>query len=139
MWGILKRVLTSTMSSVTMNTFEEPTVQDVLRVKSLLEQAPSSMTLPLELIDIILDYAEYWPHTTNSCQLQDLNIFGSPHGTQVEDKLLARSVPLGCPSDGRHDGELKFNTDYSTQSPALVSYSPASAIDEMLNHAADSS
>jgi hypothetical protein len=46
----------------------DPSVRDVLYVKILLHSVAS---LPLELIDAIIDLAEYWPRTTtvNSAQL----------------------------------------------------------------------
>lgn len=38
----------------------EPAVADVLIVKAIL----CSFSLPPELTDTIIDYAEYWPHTS---------------------------------------------------------------------------
>jgi hypothetical protein len=39
----------------------KPSVQDVLDVKTIIVEASQ---LPPEMIDIIIDYAEYWPHTS---------------------------------------------------------------------------
>ena len=39
----------------------QPSVSDVLTVKEALLQ---KFTLPFELVDTILDLAQYWPHTT---------------------------------------------------------------------------
>ena len=39
----------------------EPTVEDVLQAQSIL----LACGLPQELIDSIIDMAEYWPHTTS--------------------------------------------------------------------------
>jgi hypothetical protein len=39
----------------------EPTVADVLVTKAMLTKA---LTLPPEIVDTIVDLAEYWPHTT---------------------------------------------------------------------------
>jgi hypothetical protein len=39
----------------------EPTIADVLVVKAMLAKG---LSLPAEIIDTIVDFAEYWPHTT---------------------------------------------------------------------------
>lgn len=39
----------------------EPSVADVLVVKAMLTKA---LSLPPELVDAVVDIAEYWPHTT---------------------------------------------------------------------------
>lgn len=54
-----------------------PSVADVLNVKQLIFRRSG---LPLELIDSIIDYAEYWPQTTMSmmqspAQIRNGNIF----------------------------------------------------------------
>ena len=38
-----------------------PSVPDVMVVKAMLLK---SIQLPIEIVDLVLDYAEYWPHTT---------------------------------------------------------------------------
>jgi hypothetical protein len=40
----------------------QPSVGDVLKVKEYLLEG---FDVPLELIDNIIDFAEYWPHTTS--------------------------------------------------------------------------
>ena len=45
----------------TMMADHRPSIQDVLDVKAFLFE---KATLPVELLDTIIDYAEYWPHTT---------------------------------------------------------------------------
>ena len=45
----------------TMVAENSPSVQDVLDVKAFLFEKTA---LPVELLDTIIDYAEYWPHTT---------------------------------------------------------------------------
>lgn len=62
---------------------------DVLAVKQLfLKRKPHP--LPAELIDLIIDHAEYWPHTTS---------FPNPscHANQDGNILVTRSLPLGYP------------------------------------------
>jgi hypothetical protein len=41
----------------------KPTVDDVLRVKESLGRISS---FPLELVDTVIDLAEYWPHTSTT-------------------------------------------------------------------------
>ncbi len=41
--------------------FDTPNVADVLLVKKMLVLGAN---LPLEIADLIIDYAEYWPHTS---------------------------------------------------------------------------
>lgn len=55
-----------------------PTIQDVLQVKALLQRA-SIAVLPLEVIDMIIDFAEYWPHTSNICRTTARNANGAQH------------------------------------------------------------
>ncbi|KFY27988.1 hypothetical protein V493_03171 [Pseudogymnoascus sp. VKM F-4281 (FW-2241)] len=61
----------------------DPTVADVLATKAIL----LSLSLPLELTDAIIDYAEYWPHTSAVL----------PGTTPaLGDYFLIRTLPLGC-------------------------------------------
>ena len=39
----------------------EPSIEDVFSVKTILS---GNFELPLELVDTIIDHAEYWPHTS---------------------------------------------------------------------------
>jgi hypothetical protein len=41
----------------------KPSVEDVLSVKEFLGSISS---FPLELIDTVIDFAEYWPHTSTA-------------------------------------------------------------------------
>ena len=43
------------------NPLHEPSVADVLVVKAMLIKA---LSLPPEIVDYLIDLAEYWPHTT---------------------------------------------------------------------------
>ncbi|KAK3362590.1 hypothetical protein B0T25DRAFT_524686 [Lasiosphaeria hispida] len=71
----------------------EPSVLDVLIVKAMLNK---SLLLPPEIVDNIVDQAEYWPHTTAEFTSNgDYSIRGGSHGS--ENELLLRSVPLGFP------------------------------------------
>ncbi|KAL2140120.1 hypothetical protein VTI28DRAFT_4235 [Corynascus sepedonium] len=73
----------------------EPSVTDVLVTKAMLNKA---LRLPPEIIDTIVDFAEYWPHTTTELNdstviARGKNNFGNRPGT--EDVFLLRSPPLG--------------------------------------------
>lgn len=50
-------------SSTTMSEPYEPSIADVLVVKAMLTKGICK-SLPRELVDLVLDYAEYWPHMT---------------------------------------------------------------------------
>lgn len=83
-----------------MATDYEPSIPDVLVVKAMLGKG---LHLPPELIDSIVDQAEYWPHTS---AMVDYTVeTGSMHVIRgrsqgfpgSENELLLRSVPLGFP------------------------------------------
>ncbi|CAG8955753.1 hypothetical protein HYFRA_00011619 [Hymenoscyphus fraxineus] len=81
----------SSEDSSTDDTEYSPTVEDVLDVKQIFVERD----IPLELIDSIIDFAEYWPHTSSfirSYPDKDIIIRGqSGH----EDQLLLRTPPVG--------------------------------------------
>jgi len=59
-----------------------PTVKDVMVVKAMLLKA---ISLPIEIVDLVLDHAEYWPHTTAFVQPHPLgsgtlSIYGTREG-----------------------------------------------------------
>ncbi|AEO54578.1 hypothetical protein MYCTH_2297284 [Thermothelomyces thermophilus ATCC 42464] len=75
----------------------EPSVADVLVTKAMLCKA---LRLPPEIVDTIVDHAEYWPHTTtrvdypnDSLIARGKNNFGNRSAT--ENVFLLRSPPLG--------------------------------------------
>ena len=57
-----------------------PTVADVLEVKAILQRFSKSSVLPLEIIDIIIDEAEYWPHTSITSHSTDCHASGGAGG-----------------------------------------------------------
>jgi hypothetical protein len=59
--------------------YYEPTVADVLVVKAMLTKG---LSLPVEVIDTIVDLAEYWPHTTTRTNLVPLARGGSRRGRE---------------------------------------------------------
>ncbi|KAK1826905.1 hypothetical protein QBC39DRAFT_315943 [Podospora conica] len=73
-----------------------PTYTDVLVVKCLLA-VPHGYSLPPEVVDIIVDHAGYWAHTTSEVKFGD-DIHTMKAITQhIEDELLLRTPPLGFP------------------------------------------
>ncbi|OBT70408.1 hypothetical protein VE03_00214 [Pseudogymnoascus sp. 23342-1-I1] len=67
----------------------DPAIADVFSVKAILQ----SLSLPLELADTIIDFAQYWPHT--STVLTGINP-AYAQGKALEDYFIARTLPLGC-------------------------------------------
>jgi hypothetical protein len=71
----------------------EPTVVDVLVVKAMLNKA---FALPPELLNTILDQAEYWPHSTSEWSGGPLSIYGGRPSR--EDVFLVIRTTLGTSS-----------------------------------------
>jgi hypothetical protein len=65
----------------------EPSITDVLVVKAMLNKA---LSLPPELLNTILDLAEYWPHSTSEWSGGPLSIYGGRRGR--EDVFLVRTT-----------------------------------------------
>jgi len=82
---VSKMILGGTADERAEMPWESPSVMDVLTVKAMLFKC---LELPPELIDVIIDYAEYWPHTTayTNFKGESRAIYGS-RGTG-EDVLL---------------------------------------------------
>lgn len=70
----------------------EPSIADVLVVKAMLTKGICK-SLPRELVDLVLDYAEYWPHMTvhesfnNQCVARGRS--------NRENRLILRTPPIG--------------------------------------------
>ena len=63
----------------------KPSVEDVFSIKTMLS---GSFQLPLELVDTIIDHAEYWPHTSVIRTGEDFTIRA---GIGHENQFLVRS------------------------------------------------
>ncbi|CAD6444105.1 af724416-380e-4b7f-9561-d406b960dbf8 [Sclerotinia trifoliorum] len=83
-----------------------PSVEDVLEVKKIFFNAAKETRLPLEIIESIIDLAEYWPHATTSGFAipgsRDNRPFDNPRkeitvrsGARTENQFLLRSLPIG--------------------------------------------
>jgi hypothetical protein len=88
----------------------QPSVGDVLAVKDVLF---NKLNLPLEIVDFMIDFAEYWPHTSTirsgdgelkvraGQHLNENQLVVSPREdspvflTNITDKFQLRSYPLG--------------------------------------------
>jgi hypothetical protein len=66
--------LSPTQNAETLPKFESPSPRQVLRVKNLLFK---NFKLPLEIVDVVIDYAEYWPRTTATTAGKTFRVGGS--------------------------------------------------------------
>jgi hypothetical protein len=94
-WTTLGKMATTTGSSG--GGQYEPSVVDVIVVKAMLTKA---LSFPPEIIDRIVDVAEYWPHTTTELNgttviARGNNQFHRPSDKSLENMFLLRSTPLG--------------------------------------------
>lgn len=75
-----------------------PTAADVLAVKRAVYLASTSL-LPLELIDTIIDYAEYWPCTSVSTTSESRVPFAVPYRPgprSLQDKMVVGRLLLAA-------------------------------------------
>ena len=95
--------LFSTLSTALLGTMAEtpqphtPSVKDILSVKQILA---TTGKLPLELIDTIIDTAEYWIKTTTCRTNGEVSIQA---GRERENKLLVSSYSLQTVRDTDND------------------------------------
>lgn len=95
----------------------QPGVVDVVVVKAMMGK---SLSLPPEILDIIIDYAEYWACTEASIAFTSANrprINGSGRGVGSENKLLIRSPPIGFTEADVNDARVWRETEPS-QTPS---------------------
>jgi hypothetical protein len=84
------------------------------------------LSLPPEILDIIIDHAEYWPCTETSIEFSSANrprINGGGHGSSSENTLLIRSPPIGFTQADVQDREAWRNAPPS-ESPSSEPISP---------------
>ncbi len=82
---------TSTNETQRLATYKNPSVQDVLAVKNILSK---TSRLPLEIIDIIVDFAEYWPCASVTMQGEKYAEGGENTLINKEDAFLVRNKNL---------------------------------------------
>ncbi|POR35469.1 Uncharacterized protein TPAR_04337 [Tolypocladium paradoxum] len=103
-----------------------PTPIDVVVTRIMLTR---SKRLPPDLVDSILDFAEYWAHSTNAIYYNaehrdHLRIVGS---SQTENRFLIRSYPLGLTGiDGDKNlaEELAYDTNEAKPLPLTKEHEP---------------
>lgn len=89
----------------------EPSPLDVIVVKAMLQEA---LKLPLEVILPLLDFAEYWPHTTSVLDRQ----VGARGGDRTrENRFLLRTQPLGLIKPTHYDKNLYTHASVPQQPP----------------------
>ncbi|RKF63725.1 hypothetical protein OnM2_023007 [Erysiphe neolycopersici] len=95
----------------------QPAVGDVLAAKaSLLNK------LPIEIVDTIIDFAEYWPHTHIGVkQNSAIDSYRITAGIN-EDEFLLRSYPLGYIPKENDPTDLSFQTHSFATNPPLPGY-----------------
>ncbi|KAL1894903.1 hypothetical protein Sste5346_005590 [Sporothrix stenoceras] len=98
--------------------FYEPSYADVLVAKAMLQRCGG---LPLELVDDIVDMAEYWPKTHVEVDFYENRrngIFVPPRQSRNTGKnqFILRTPPLGFRAPPAR-GEEKKENDYSTKEP----------------------
>ncbi|PQE33660.1 ankyrin repeat protein [Rutstroemia sp. NJR-2017a WRK4] len=84
----------------------QPSIEDVLAVKDVFLSLLPDSPLPLELIDAIVDLAEYWPHTSTTLS-QDRQETYVRAGGDDENRFMLRSFPIGFP-DYKNDAEGEY-------------------------------
>ncbi|EIW77968.1 hypothetical protein CONPUDRAFT_109281 [Coniophora puteana RWD-64-598 SS2] len=90
-------ISSSKVDQLTSEGNHEPTISDVFAVRLLLSSSPAS--LPVEIIDVILDHGAYWPHST--VEVKEIDVVSG--GDDVEDKVYLRTLPLAYPkTEGSH-------------------------------------
>jgi hypothetical protein len=66
----------------------QPSIEDVISVKGNLMKRTR---LPLEIVDAVIDFAEYWPHTTTIWPGPQASVrAGSDH----ENRFMVSYIPL---------------------------------------------
>ena len=66
-------------------TLYQPSVEDVLQVKQSLFK---ELRLPIELVEVVIDLAEYWPHTTSVTTNDADHPISVRSGAEFENRFL---------------------------------------------------
>lgn len=94
----------------------DPRIADVLIVKLLLNRitvplGDQEMALPIEVINMILDHAEYWPHSTTNVHYNNLQVrAGHPNG---DNKFLVCHVDEASEKTRHTGGGLELTRPHS--------------------------
>ncbi|KAH7925690.1 hypothetical protein BV22DRAFT_1128833 [Leucogyrophana mollusca] len=76
----------------------QPTIADIIQVKDIFRRIPKP--LPVELIDLIIDDASYWPHS--SITLDQTRTVPDPRHRKAKDEMYMRTLPLAVPGVEGH-------------------------------------
>ncbi|KAK4171605.1 hypothetical protein QBC36DRAFT_91426 [Triangularia setosa] len=77
--------------------FYKPSITDVIVVKAMLVKG---LRIPVEIVDSIVELAEYWPHVTAEVIWGDKDSNQVYSGPDRENQFLLRTPPLGFPDWG---------------------------------------
>ncbi|KHJ34311.1 hypothetical protein EV44_g5308 [Erysiphe necator] len=102
-----------------------PVIKDVLAVKDSLIKK-----LPIEIIDNIIDFAEYWPHTHVSVRQNSAIDSHRITAGINEDEFLLRSYPLGYIPKENDPTDLSFQTHSFATNPPTPGYECANSSPE---------
>ena len=75
------------------NGYYHPSVDDVMTAKDILLGLPKHSLLPLELVDTIIDHAEYWPRTITKTT-KEVRVTGSPRREGQEESVFVVSSTI---------------------------------------------
>jgi hypothetical protein len=93
-------------SGQTTTTFEHPSPKQVLEVKDVLKQ----LRLPLEIIDVVIDLAEYWPCTVVSTGSETFFVGGSRN----QDEFIVSANTTNAAVRALQQHWLIYKGPYST-------------------------
>ncbi|KAI9812764.1 MAG: hypothetical protein M1827_004520 [Pycnora praestabilis] len=97
----------------------QPTSADVAAVRNLLSSPTKSISVPLEVVDIILDHACYWLRTTITMKTNVVATGGADkYGS---NKLCLRTYPLGLRRTEGSVDEQEILTPADDAGPSIVS------------------
>ncbi|KAK0737390.1 hypothetical protein B0T21DRAFT_410844 [Apiosordaria backusii] len=107
----------------------KPSITDVIVVKAMLVKG---LGIPVELVDSIVELAEYWPHVTAEVSWGDERPNQVHSGPGSENQFLLRTPPLGFPDWGADSTTTYTRTirpqppgeDFSTSSFQKLAKSP---------------
>ncbi|KAI1125759.1 hypothetical protein F5Y10DRAFT_246280 [Nemania abortiva] len=116
--------------------YYNPSPKQCIEAKRIIAKATN---FPPELVDIVMDYAEYWACTTTSI---DYSVTGSRHlainsGRDRENKFLLRTEPLGLTAWHTDDKEnwqtaappCKLNEEYTREELERFVDGPATTLE----------
>ncbi|KAL8386778.1 hypothetical protein RB595_010398 [Gaeumannomyces hyphopodioides] len=108
--------------SVNLPTPYQPSVLDVVVAKAMMAKA---LSLPLELVNRIMDFAEYWPHTSAQLDYGAVPRAVARGSSAREDVFLLRTLPLGFVKQVNSDADR-----YKTEEAKLLHLSSEHSVEQ---------